>query len=284
MTWEYFDVIEYGTGSHMFGFSSSAPKTFIRLHYMDVATSNPLGGDIDGDGLTNQQEVYTYGTNPFVSDTDGDGIDDLYEVNNNFLDALFAGDALLDPDGDNLVNLWEYKLGLNLAVANTDTDGDGLVDALENFLGRQFSSILSDTDSDGIDDDLEDPDSDEISTLMEFGVYGTNGLLFDTDDDGMNDKWEIVRGFNPLIFVMALGVAENPNADTDGDGLTNQEESEYGTDPNNNDTDNDGVNDSDEIDQGSNPLDSDDDAPPPKGTTPINIRFGDPASSSGSEK
>jgi len=181
VTWQYFDVIEYGTGAHMFGFSSSAPKTFIRLHYMDVATSNPLSGDIDGDGLRNQQEVYTYGTNPFHSDTDGDGIDDLHEVNNTALDPLFAGDALLDPDGDNLVNLWEYKLGLNLAVANTDTDGDGLVDALENFLGSQFSSILSDTDSDGIDDDLEDPDSDEISTLMEFGVYGTNGLLFDTD-------------------------------------------------------------------------------------------------------
>ena len=169
---------------------------------MDVVTSNPLGGDIDGDGLTNQQEVYTYGTNQFHSDTDGDGINDLYEVNNTALDPLFEGDALLDPDGDNLVN----------------------------------------------------------------------------------DKWEIVWGFNPLIFVMVVGVIENPNTDPDGDGLTNQEESEYGTDPNNDDTDDDGVNDSDEIDQGSNPLDSDDDSPPPDGTTPMNIRFGDPASSSGSEK
>ena len=42
--------------------------------------------------------------------------------------------------------------------------------------------------------------------------------------------------------------------DEDNDGLTNFEEFQIGTDPNNSDTDNDGVNDGDEITAGTNPL------------------------------
>jgi hypothetical protein len=39
-----------------------------------------LALDNDGDGLTNGQEVNTYGTNPNNPDTDGDGMPDGFEV------------------------------------------------------------------------------------------------------------------------------------------------------------------------------------------------------------
>lgn len=282
VSWQYMPAIKYGAGAHGFGFASSSPKTFVRLEYMDVVTSNPLGGDIDGDGLTNQQEIYTHGTSPFQADSDGDGIDDLYEVNNSVLDPLFAGDALQDPDGDNLVNLWEFKLGLNPAVANTDSDGDGLVNALENYLGNQYSATNSDTDGDGTIDADEDHDSDGLTTIMEFGTYGTEGLFHDTDGDTLSDGWEALYGFNPLMLY-ASG-PQSASADPDGDGLTNQEESNLGTNPNNTDTDSDGVDDQTETNQGSNPLDPNDSMPPPAGTTSVNFRFGDPNSSSVSEK
>jgi hypothetical protein len=42
---------------------------------------NPVGSDSDGDGLSDGEELNTYGTNPLNEDTDGDGKNDGYEVN-----------------------------------------------------------------------------------------------------------------------------------------------------------------------------------------------------------
>lgn len=48
-----------------------------------------------------------------------------------------------------------------------------------------------------------------------------------------------------------------PVGDSDGDGLSDEEEADLGTDPNNPDTDGDGVTDGAEVDCGSDPLDPD---------------------------
>ncbi len=57
----------------------------------------------------------------------------------------------------------------------------------------------------------------------------------DTDGDGVTDEQEILNGTDPN------------NADTDGDGVSDAEELELGTDPNNADTDGDGLSDGDEV-------------------------------------
>ncbi len=49
-----------------------------------------------------------------------------------------------------------------------------------------------------------------------------------------------------------------PVLDRDDDGLTDEEEDDLGTDPNDSDTDNDGTSDGDEVDCGSDPLDKND--------------------------
>ena len=54
---------------------------------------------------------------------------------------------------------------------------------------------------------------------------------------------------NAVPYVKAISFA-----DSDNDGLTNSQESEYNTDPNNPDTDGDGVNDGDEVHIGTDPL------------------------------
>ena len=68
----------------------------------------------------------------------------------------------------------------------------------------------------------------------------------DSDEDGLPDCWELEHFGN---------LDQGPDDDPDGDGLTNLEERQYGTDPNNWDTDGDGVSDGYEVNAGTDPLD-----------------------------
>ena len=83
--------------------------------------------DTDGDGLTDAEERWTYGTDPAQSDTDGDGMPDGWEATNGF-DAL-SNDSGLDFDGDGLGNLQEYMATTDAFCQ--DSDGDGLLDSQE---------------------------------------------------------------------------------------------------------------------------------------------------------
>ena len=68
----------------------------------------------------------------------------------------------------------------------------------------------------------------------------------------MPDYWELANGLDPYDSSDAI-------IDNDNDGLTNLQEYEYLTDPNNPDTDGGGVNDGDEVSNMSDPNDDSDD-------------------------
>nr|NJM04299.1 RHS repeat protein [Desulfobacula sp.] len=70
----------------------------------------------------------------------------------------------------------------------------------------------------------------------------------DADEDQLPDGWEIQYGLDP-------NDPGDAGLDADGDGLTNLQELESGTDPTLSDTDGDGFSDGDEIALGTNPLD-----------------------------
>ena len=72
----------------------------------------------------------------------------------------------------------------------------------------------------------------------------------DTDGDGIPDEWEIEFGLQID--------RDDSSEDPDNDGLTNIKEYQYGTHPLKFDTDGDGVSDGDEIAAGTNPLDASD--------------------------
>ena len=94
-----------------------------------------------------------------------------------------------------------------------DTDGDGLSDYLEAYIGT--------------DKDNTDTDSDKLKDGEEYYFTATNPLKYDSLVSGISDYY----------------------ADTDKDGLSNYEELNIGTNPNDKDTDLDGLNDGEEVNE-----------------------------------
>lgn len=177
--------------------------------------------DGDGDGLYDEDELTVYGTDPWVFDSDGDGASDGEEV-------YFGTDPLV-PDG---------------ARARVDSDGDGLYD-----------------------DD-------------EWNIYGTDAGARDSDGDGAGDGEEVYFGTDPLAPPPTGGAGGSAApctycdngigdqtcdacrvaVDGDGDGLTDEDERTYGTDPSRADTDGDTLSDGKEVSvTGTDPLRADSD-------------------------
>ena len=250
------------------------------LYGLSVTAPNALA-DSDDDGLSNLEE-FNGGWNPIVADdatttigvspnfladlgaspwgqstdTDDDGMPDWWEDRYG-LDRL-TPDANGNPDGDSRTNLEEYLAGyrpdiddlwgevwllsqlfdLNTGALHIDTDGDGMADAWELVYGLNPN----------LDDASLDPDADGWSNLEEYNA-GTNPLVdewqgptqaespdfltdtdgynngysTDTDGDGLPDWWEIQYGLNPAVA--------DASGNLDGDSLTNLGEYNTGSNP-----------------------------------------------------
>ncbi len=229
-------------------------------------------GDVDGDGLTNEEEGLL-GTDPRVADTDGDGFRDgadPFPLVMNQPPVLAAGGVeavsgtvafwpvtwqASDPDGP-VTNVWMTGLPTGGRLYQT-LEGAGLGEAITNVptrvthpggmvlwvppRGVTTNVTLRARASDGM---LDSPES-----VWTFEVSADPSA--DTDGDGMRDVIEAAYGLDP----------ERPDAaeDPDGDGLTNADELLAGTHPRLADTDGDGVEDGVELGTGLNPLVADTD-------------------------
>ena len=123
---------------------------------------------------------------------------------------IMTGFAVLDDDGDGLLNVEETEYGTDNSDA--DTDNDGINDGFEIDMG--LNATLNDTDSDGTSDGNEDTDLDNITNAQE------QSCVYDPMDPDMDDDW-IYDG----------------SEDSDKDCVVDSTE----TDPKDSDTDNDGV-------------------------------------------
>lgn len=135
-----------------------------------------------------------------------------------FLRLKYTDDALTGPfygddDSDGILNGVEILLDFSATTPNGNSDGDLLSDRAEIALGLDPNdpNDAVDADGDGIVDAIE-------------RLYGlsTSGLS-DSDGDGMDDEWE-------LKYYLIIGI-DDGDLDPDGDGLTNLEEFQLGTNP-----------------------------------------------------
>ncbi|MCA9546100.1 MAG: hypothetical protein KC613_16965, partial [Myxococcales bacterium] len=206
-------------------------------------------GDPDEDGLTNAQEG-DLGTNFNDPDSDDDGLLDGAEVGE---DATYdAGvdtnplDADTDDDGINDGD--EVEGGTQ--PLNPDSDGDGLTDGQERGVTEPVADPDGEGPAVGTDVELFRPDADPEST--------TNPNAADTDEGGVPDGVEDANRDGAIDE----GEGDPNNGDDDdpdGDGLTNGQEADLGTDPRDPDTDGDGLEDGVEAIGPTDALDADTD-------------------------
>ena len=213
-----------------------------------MGPSNPLLVDSDADGCRDDQEdrdasgsvEHGVETDPTVTDSDGDGLldgqedldcDGLWEPGSGETDPLQA-----DSDGDGLSD-GEERLSTGTNPNDPDSDDDGLSDGLE--LGRdgdldgssRSDPLAADSDGDGLLDGEEDLNGDGA-----LGELETHPMDADTDDGGVSDGIELlVNGTDPL------DPSDDVSRDSDGDGLDDDVEDHFGTDPYDADSDDDGL-------------------------------------------
>lgn len=181
--------------------------------------------DSDDDGLTDGEEAYA-GTNPLNVDTDGDGFTDFEELRTHFTNPLLvtapSGGSSPPPTpppatAPVVSELSGYYLtlranGWNTTASLLDTDQDGIPDAVEQIYAPLTVTPDGDLDGDG------------IRNLAEY-MAGTNlmassnstSMTTDSDGDGLTDLEEENWGFNKFYFGDAW-------EDPDGDGLLTYEE------------------------------------------------------------
>lgn len=167
----------------------------------------PAPDDLDGDGLSNQDEA-DEGTDPADPDSDGDGVDDGDEVH-----ELQTSPTNPDTDGDRL-NDGQESSRYDTDPLVTDTDKDGLSDGKE-IKKYRTKPLKKDTDKDGLYDGPE-----VKGPSKQFSSCSTNPKKKDTDRDGLRDRAEVERFHtNPC------------DRDTDDGGISDGKEVQAGSDP-----------------------------------------------------
>ncbi len=160
--------------------------------------------DTDGDGLLDRNDF----------DSDNDGISDLRESGNAL--AIAA-----DTNNDGHISTAEAA-----AAGFTDTDGDGAWD--------QLTVPPVDSDGDGIQDYLDlDSDNDGIPDAVEnqsSAGYQTPSIGSDADNDGVVDTFDdpsVIHGgaFGTPEDTDGDGTADFLDTDSDGDGVSDTNES-----------------------------------------------------------
>jgi hypothetical protein len=121
-----------------------------------------------------------------------------------------------------------------------DNLNNEIIDEIEDYSNNQ--EVETETDNNYNPSENQGNEAETDSSYDSLGSQEASDLLKDTDGDGLTDEEELELGTDPL------------NPDTDGDGLSDREEVKvYFTDPLKPDTDGDGYLDGEEVEGGYDP-------------------------------
>ncbi len=136
--------------------------------------------DVDGDGLTNENETEAR-TNVLDSDTDNDGVEDgVDDTDNDGIDNEDEGNSV-DEDGDTVgVDDLSDDNGDDISDANEDFDCDGVKNR------NELNAFSANSDRHGVTDAFDDSDQDGIDNWVE-PVLGDDAIDADSNDDGVED-------------------------------------------------------------------------------------------------
>ncbi|MDY6049988.1 MAG: Rib/alpha-like domain-containing protein [Corynebacterium sp.] len=249
--------------------------------------TDPNKADTDGDGLNDGDEK-KYGTDPLDADSDNDGVNDGDEVSGAQNPFDNDGDGKGDPtdptkadtDGDG-INDGDEVNGNPATDPNTKNEPSTPDDPNKDTDATTYEPSY--TEQSGGAGEYEFPRQGEVpegTTFtfppsvtvggLEISVTGdpATGDFTLTVPEGLSvgstlnipvtvkypDKSSEVAN---ATFKVTESATDDPNKDTDGDGLTDAQEKELGTDPAKADTDGDGLTDKEEVDGTKNPFDAD---------------------------
>jgi hypothetical protein len=135
-------------------------------NYYGSSPDTPATGDTDGDGLTDEEELLTYGTCPILRDTDGDGLSDYREC------VEYAFDPDNNPYKYNPLVADVPKLGIiitsppSVSLHFTDTTG----------VSRTFETSRSDESAKTVSSSTTDTNTHAVemthTASIEFGFSG----------------------------------------------------------------------------------------------------------------
>lgn len=221
-------------------------------HSYHIIAGGEQNSSEDDPGENGRIDAYGFDVDPYFGGLSGSNTSGTYKFTADSRRLYASLVWHLDIDGGTQSNFDATATTYNLELALFDTTNgdDRLVDASMSTKDNTENIWVATVPGRNYRLEVYRAAS-QSDFLFDYALAWRMATPPDTDGDGIDNEWEVQFGLDPAN-------AADGNLDADADGLTAHQEYLLGTDINNSDTDGDLATDGDEAATGSDPLDPDD--------------------------